>query len=444
VTLKIRRFVDTLQSSDLFSRTEWRCRISSCLFTIGILLYFIAPFKVSFIGSSLHVLPVLLAFTLSIGTFDCKLIALRELFLLAFALLLLISICRVLAVANRYEEIGAWVVSLIMYITASRITLLVKRRHISFANEIILSIWSISCIAQAKYGSIAYVAGWFGNPQVSIYSQGLTIYSNQAAVFIVTLSMVVLWENVQKPNVRRYIVWALAASGLYFTMSRSGYLALILGIGVTMLLVRRNIIWIARILRHGAIVIVLFIVCNLAVTSLDDYEPFGAKSNSRWTLSTESQLLAKDYSAVTRYTTYCTSLEMIKRKPWFGYGISNYKNTYNYFKSECVEKTVRKLGLEIDNRKNMTPHNGFLQLAAEAGLPALIMFIAFMSLTLRYSISEEVEYYVPFVSTIISICFWLLFHDSINIRILWIVLGLINNQSLRGNPVRVTDNEKYN
>ncbi|MBF0273619.1 MAG: O-antigen ligase family protein [Nitrospinae bacterium] len=110
-------------------------------------------------------------------------------------------------------------------------------------------------------------------------------------------------------------------------------------------------------------VISLFIGCNAGAVG----EVNGRES---WRLS--KNILLRQY-------TWSSTIEMIADNPVFGVGIGNYPLIYPLY-----ERWQEK---EMENRIRWYAHNDYLQLAAESGLPTLFIFLYFIAVLFKKSIT---------------------------------------------------------
>ncbi len=78
---------------------------------------------------------------------------------------------------------------------------------------------------------------------------------------------------------------------------------------------------------------------------------------------------------ITRIKTWESTIEMIKDAPFLGVGLGNYANAYPPYR-QWEEK-------EMETRIRWYAHNDYLQIAAEAGIPALLSFLLFLLFIFR-------------------------------------------------------------
>ena len=142
------------------------------------------------------------------------------------------------------------------------------------------------------------------------------------------------------------------ATAVVGTFSRSGFL----GLAIAMLLLA----WYSkrRILNLTTLA--------LAAVALLPFVPQGALE--RWkSIPTAAEL---DPSAIARIQSWETGLQMIKRHPLLGVGPSNFQGQYSHY---FLQKY-----LDAANYHPRAPHNAYVCLAAESGIPSLLLFASFI------------------------------------------------------------------
>jgi probable O-glycosylation ligase (exosortase A-associated) len=154
-----------------------------------------------------------------------------------------------------------------------------------------------------------------------------------------------------------YRILALfCATAVVGTFSRSGFL----GLSLALLLVA----WYSK--RRATNLALL----GIAAVALLPFIP--QKALQRWkSIPTAAEL---DPSAIARIQTWETGLQMIKRHPIFGVGPSNFQEQYSHY---FLQKYM-----EAANYHPRAPHNAYVCLAAESGIPALLLFVSFIVATI--------------------------------------------------------------
>lgn len=412
----------------------WACGLAICL-------YFLAAFPIPIIGFSLHVILVFLGATLLLYQWR-YLPLVRGYGLFVLAALLLMASCFFAPTQLSSIEVKAWLTSMTMFVLCATCFRFIRHKIVVRAAEVILAITAFASIAQVVIGPFAYAPGWIGFPRVTIYATGLTIYSSQASIMFLPLSIIVLWANISRPALYRFGIWALACAGVYYTLSRAGWLAFIIGILIIAIFSYRNVGGVRRVIAHVAVGLTACGIAWLLPTFVDCYEPKGDCSAGRWeVLETASRqasncltlencknshwMLVSDYSAATRGVTLDVALDAVRAKPLTGVGLGRFPDYYDNARRMLLEKGGGGDGRAIDPRTNMTPHNGYAQLASEAGLPVFIVLLLAIGNLLCNSIKYGSNSSTPLTASIVGILTWLLFHDGFSFRLLWILLGCL-------------------
>lgn len=140
------------------------------------------------------------------------------------------------------------------------------------------------------------------------------------------------------------VMTLLYAVLLYWTRSRGAFLALLVGTFLILFFLKRWKILIAiMILCVGSV----FVLPRGMIIHLDGY--------------------GKEQSLVERYYLWERAISVILAKPLTGTGINTYAETH--------EKYDRTKNWRV---RRYYAHNGYLQMAAETGLPALLFFLVFL------------------------------------------------------------------
>jgi putative inorganic carbon (HCO3(-)) transporter len=139
------------------------------------------------------------------------------------------------------------------------------------------------------------------------------------------------------------------------TFSRSGFL----GLSIALFLLA----WYSnrRKLSLSALALVFILLLPFAPKkALERYE----------SIPTAAEL---DPSAIARIQTWETGIRMVKAHPIIGVGPSNFQSQYSHY---LVEKY-----LSAANYHPRAPHNAYVALAAESGIPSMLLFVSFIGAT---------------------------------------------------------------
>ncbi len=213
-----------------------------------------------------------------------------------------------------------------------------------------------------------------------------------------------LRARIQKKFIQWYgflLLGAVELVLLYMTRSRGAMLAF--GLSFLVLLLRNRKFIMVMVIACAAFLMVWKVLPRSTV----------------FHLNTEHQ----EQSMVERFVLWDRALQVIQAKPWAGTGINTYARAHDAYD--------KKKNWRV---RNYYAHNGYLQLAAETGLPSLIAFLSFIILFLitcakrmktfttdRKIVLEGILtallafLFMAFVDTI--------FHNIATILLFWIFLG---------------------
>ncbi len=131
----------------------------------------------------------------------------------------------------------------------------------------------------------------------------------------------------------------------------------------------------------------------------------------------------KEQSLVERFYLWDRAVDVIEARPWTGIGINTYAvghQKYDHRKSWRV--------------KNYYAHNGYLQIAAETGLPCLVLFLTFLFLYFRNGLKaakkmpgEERRVTIGILSGLVNFLILglidTIFHNPQSIMAFWFLAG---------------------
>jgi O-antigen ligase len=397
------------------------------LTSLFLVAYFLIPIKIYPLPCSFHIIPMLCAFLVMIlaGSVFIRVPASFYALLVALVISLLWN-----PTPSKTNLIVMWSFSLISFLVVANTFNYLRRDLMLKAIILVGSVWILFSIGQAFLGSKLYFAGWFGEPQVSVFSSGMTIYSNYGAMMFLPFIISSLVGVVFFGGTGWYFFWALSSFSFYFMMSRAGWLGLFISSLVLFIRIKSNH---SKKKSFFRALLLLFIVVSFAVilpSSVDKYEE--AKLDKAFSLihspsgnagGIEVGNLKKsdwfDYSINTRFVTTAVSLRVINEFPLFGIGMGNFPYYYSKNYKDLSD------GLEIDERSKMTPHNGYLQFLTEMGILPFLFLVYFVFSLLRKSFLATRIDMIIISYSIISMLVWLLFHDGFADRSLWIMLGML-------------------
>lgn len=220
------------------------------------------------------------------------------------------------------------------------------------------------------------------------------------------LYVFVFWLVAKKKSYVKAIPFVLMLAAcltlLYWTRSRGAFLAFAAGTFFMLLVVRKF-----------RMILALFV---LAATTV-----FFMPKSMIIHLDAEG----KEQSLIERYYLWDRAVSVIKAKPLQGTGINTYAESHVKYDSTGNWRV-----------RNYYAHNGYLQMAAETGLPSLLCFLVFLGIYLkrssRYALggAEGLERYVilglmaGITNFLILAAVDTVLHNAMPAMMLWYLLGI--------------------
>jgi O-antigen ligase len=203
--------------------------------------------------------------------------------------------------------------------------------------------------------------GFFFDPSIKANA-----WPNAYATFFLLTAPFVMFFFWKLPGKFSYISTILAGlllSTFFLTYSRAGLIALIIQAAIALVLFRRSI----RFSNTGVKIFLTFIFSAF----LSFYAIDAVKSINWVTVDLKERITFTETLGGTsvneRAEFFAGSVELIKQKPFFGWGPMSFKWVYPQFQGGF---------LAISDH----PHNIFLKIATERGLLAMLSFIVFMAI----------------------------------------------------------------
>lgn len=416
-------------------------RILSCaamLCAVALILYYLVPVTVSAIGFSPHVLAIAAGFMILLVRRPNGIRWHEYAMPFTFLGITLISVLIVPGVLPTTDMLRAWLISLATFWLFCNTFYLLPQGGLDTGAQVLLALWSLAAIAQVVFGEGAYVSSWFGNPPNVVYATGLSNFSNHGAILMMPLLVWTLVFNLDRPGWRRSLLWLSGCAALYFTLSRAGWLALLIAMLVLALRIRKQSGQMRVLLLHAAFALLAALIAWASPTLVDLFEPGGGYSAGRWEISNYSHSpgglgthnfggspggvgthnSVGDYSSASRLVTLQVAVKAVAEYPLTGLGLGQFPAYYE--KHYAAYRTAND---PVDPRAQLTPHNGYAQFVAEAGIPAFSALLVWLgSILLR--VTRRVEPAALAIhASIAGMAGWLLFHDGLYDRQLWILLG---------------------
>lgn len=221
--------------------------------------------------------------------------------------------------------------------------------------------------------------------------------------FLIALTLYRRQQGISFPVVLLYGVTVIGSFVLlYLTRSRGAYIAFLSGSFIFLILGRKYAL---IFLLSAGVVGSFFVLPKSMIIHLD------ADS--------------KEQSLVERFFLWDRAYHVIKAKPWTGTGINTYASTHAKYD-------------QTDNWRvrDYYAHNGYLQIAAETGLPCLFFFLLFLfqyfRLSLQHARSLELQpeqnlfmgQMIGLVNFLVFALVDTVFHNPQPIMMFWFLLGL--------------------
>jgi len=280
-----------------------------------------------------------------------------------------------------------------------------KFEHILFA---VLLFTTISGLTQYFFGR-DLLRGFAGQEASSGLRVSASFYSyGQLASFLITTIpfLVGLYLlHLRFNSLGKRLLYGLSGLSAFvvlgLTRSRGAFLAFFGGTVFFLILKRKfKVLLLLSLFTVG----VLFVLPREMVIHLDGYY--------------------REQSIVERYHLWKRALSVIEEKPWTGTGINTYASAHEKYDKE-----------KTDQVRGYYAHNGYLQMAAETGLPCLFFFLWFLvqyfreSYTRQKKLPPEDSY--PATAMLLGCLNFLLFslvdtvmHNPQPVTIFWFLLGV--------------------
>lgn len=193
-----------------------------------------------------------------------------------------------------------------------------------------------------------------------------------------------------KPKTRLpyFIVLPAIVMGLYFSYSRSAWFALISSVAVFAVLVIFKYRYFFTKSLSKIVVIALFasFLLPAIIIDLPGTNPYGISITKRVS-STQDFLDEQGYKKLSLWKT---AIEVMRDKPMWGVGLSNYAKFYPKYNQRLVNKYD-------DPKMKYDVYNDYLELGAEGGIPALLSYIAililFFASGVRHILKKETDFH---------------------------------------------------
>lgn len=254
-----------------------------------------------------------------------------------------------------------------------------------------------------------------------IYYYGTMSDPNDLALVLVSAIPFILTflGNAKKTSTKLFCTLALFSHivAISWTYSRSGFLALV-----------------AVFLLYAITSVRKLVPITIAIAAILSITFFSSSLRERLIETNVTDVEQMDLSAEYRLELWAAGVDMIKSHPLTGVGMGQFsKNVLQYLDSDLPETRAQ------------TAHNSFVLIAAEAGIPALILYLAIIILTFinlwivyrRYRL-RNIDFAMPvwsrpLIASIVGILISSLFLSQAYSWFFYILIAI--NETIRRNVV---------
>lgn len=139
-------------------------------------------------------------------------------------------------------------------------------------------------------------------------------------------------------------------------------------------------------------------------------------------------------SADGRVLIWTVSLEMIKDRPWFGWGFDGYIAQYMNYQADYLNAHPDSPFMLLAG-ETQSPFNEFLHAAIIYGIPCAFVFIGIIIWTIWYICARVKEHKSILLSIVCVFVVWCLFCYPLNIPFVWLIILFIALSMITGSVV---------
>ena len=317
---------------------------------------------------------------------------------------------------NRYDGYTTQVIYMLLFLFARNISVIDKR---------FIKLVAISTTILSIYGIIQYLGFEpFMRDLTRLYwKAAFSTFGNQN--FFGSFLVLQLPFSLYIISVYRmkwgYLSYSISLLALMMTSTRSAWIGFAISfVFMFILLLRKN--------NHykWIVLVTLFILFgfNFMTDShmISRFLSIFKDANVLLTTSYQSNPEVIDRLGSVRMFIWVRTLELIKMRPWFGFGIENLDIAFGQY---YYEDTIKLLGRYALSDK---AHNDYLHIAVSSGVPSLIAYCGFLLRSAYESFKTlDQEINVLLFASILGYLACLFFNISVVsvAYILWIYLGLL-------------------
>ena len=203
----------------------------------------------------------------------------------------------------------------------------------------------------------------------------MTNHSTQSMAFVAALLCCIFLLHESQNRSQKYFIGAAIALFLFniffISTSRSGYLA----VPVAATFAIASIYGFRKLPHVAALAVLALFVFGLTSNTLQERIKLALDEQASY------QTSSNETSVGIRVIFYQNTLELIKAKPWFGYGTSSFKSVYTTY---AANKNQDWRGGSTSD-----PHNQYLFIWLENGLFGLLIFFAYIYSGIRQGLDNK-------------------------------------------------------
>jgi O-antigen ligase len=232
-----------------------------------------------------------------------------------------------------------------------------------------------------------YTQEVFGFPRIQSTALEPLYFANYLLIPIALGIAIILGKRKKEDKLPLNLFWifiitGLACINLILTLSRGGFL------GLLVILLLSAVLFIKSILKPQKIIIII-LLSAIAITSAFQFLKFSGDDDNIDTFIEQATTFNKGVGVEERFSTYDQAIAMIKRHPIIGNGVGNFGPIVNRSPYHMPRD-----GWTIVN-------NEFLELWAEVGLLGLISFLAMIVIIIIRTIKAVIRSTDPYLKTVL-------------------------------------------
>ncbi len=167
---------------------------------------------------------------------------------------------------------------------------------------------------------------------------------------------------------------------------------------------------------------------SIIIVLLYNFQTQGELLNRFLSITKDARILLtngenSDYTGAHRGFIWKRVIELITKRPIFGYGIENLGITFDKYYQDDMIGLWGKI-INVDRA-----HNEYLHIAVSSGIPSLIAYLSFITLILKNGLSKIThdKYMMLLISSVVGYLVSAFFNISVVsvVYVYWIFLGLI-------------------